>query len=75
MRDVISTNMLRFLWTARQSVYFTGRVRREKKSFNVFFPVPLSVFSLDPDLCLTARAYLNAQKHGPVSQSTFFITK
>ena len=23
---------------------------------------PLSVFSLDPDLCLTARAYLNTQK-------------
>ena len=26
--------------------------------------LPHSVFSLDPDLCLTARAYLNAQKHG-----------
>ena len=44
MRDVISTNMSRLLWTARQSVYFSksvkcksliGRVRREKKSFNV----------------------------------------
>ena len=63
-----------FLWTARQLVYFSksvkciksliGRVKREKKGFNVFSPVPLSVFSLDPDLRLTARAYLNAQKHG-----------
>ena len=114
MRDVISTNMSRILWTARQSVYFSksvkcksliGHVRREKKSFNVSpqslipslvpkpvrairvtrgsFPdklnrwrhilnrrgrlgtrLPHSVFSLDPELCLTARAYLNAQKHG-----------
>jgi len=56
MRDVISTNMLRFLWTARQSVYFsksvkrkslTGRVRGEKKSFNVshqfLFPFSVSI--------------------------------
>ena len=53
MRDVIFTNMSRLLWTARQSVYFsksvkckslTGRVRREKKSFNV------SPWSLIPSL-------------------------
>ena len=56
MRDVISTNMLRFLWTSRQSVYFSksgkckslvGRVRREKKSFNVspqsLFPFSVSI--------------------------------
>ena len=27
MRGVISTNMLRFLWTARQSVYFSKSVK------------------------------------------------
>ena len=33
-------------------------------------PVSLSVFSLGPDLCLTARAYLNTQKKQTVLQSS-----
>ena len=34
---------------------------REKEALS---PVSFTVFSLVPDVCLTARAYLNTQKYG-----------
>lgn len=83
MGDVISTNTLRFLWTARQSVYFSKSVKvrvsqgvwGERKKVLTSLPSPSFRCQSRSRPLFDCSRVLECAKTRTVSQSTFFITK